>query len=433
MRRWHPGLFDELTAEVRRQLDLGTALARRLEIDLYLVGGAVRDLLLGEPLRDLDLVWQGAREPETVARAFGRELGARASYHPEFLTASLGLPGGARIDLGRARSETYPAAAALPEVRPASLHEDLRRRDFSVNALAVDTATRELVDPCGGWSDLASRQLRILHADSLRDDPTRILRGCELAVRRGFEFEAVTSAKIAEAIAAGYPSLLSGSRVRHELERLLAAPRRAAAAARLVRRLGVDAALRAELAFDPAGPARLDRLRAWDDSGAETARHAASRPIPFWLMALGLLLWHKSREERRRLASWLHCGRGERDWLEAVPERLAPLIESEPAVQSAIEDMAALYAGLSAAETRLVDLLAEGRSRDRLDSVRRLARLELGISARDLLGAGVAPGPGVGEALAATLAALRRREISTEDELRYATAWLARKAERDAR
>lgn len=147
----------------------------------YLVGGSVRDLLLGHKPVDLDVAIEGDLEPVL------RKLGGQVVEHPRFMTAEVSLDGGS-VDLVRTRSETYERPGALPEVSPAMLEQDLARRDFSINAIAVPLASPgEIVDPFGGIDAIAAGKLSLLGPGSLVDDPTRALRGARYAARFDFE------------------------------------------------------------------------------------------------------------------------------------------------------------------------------------------------------------------------------------------------------
>jgi tRNA nucleotidyltransferase (CCA-adding enzyme) len=156
------------------------------EIPAYLVGGAVRDLLLGRERTDVDIVVEGNAEE------LGRRLGGEIQTHERFATATVHAEG-LEVDLARARSESYPEPGALPEVRPATLTEDLARRDFTVNAMALPLAgAAELIDPHGGRADLEGGVLRVLHDRSFVDDPTRALRAARYVARYGFALEPQT-------------------------------------------------------------------------------------------------------------------------------------------------------------------------------------------------------------------------------------------------
>jgi tRNA nucleotidyltransferase (CCA-adding enzyme) len=151
---------------------------------VYLVGGAVRDLLLGRGRVDIDLLVEGD------ATAFAARLGGEVIAHERFGTAKLALDGH-EIDIAGARAETYPQPGALPVVQGgARLEDDLARRDFTINAMAIPLQGESgLVDPHGGEADLAIGRLRVLHAASFEDDPTRALRAARYAARFGFELE----------------------------------------------------------------------------------------------------------------------------------------------------------------------------------------------------------------------------------------------------
>lgn len=200
------------------------ALAREAEaagIPLFAVGGCVRDGLLGRTTRDLDLVAE--KDPRPLAAA-ARRAGAGVEEFGRFGTLRLRFPDGARVDVARARAETYESPAALPVVRPAALQDDLVRRDFTVNAMARRLTSKgegELIDPHGGAEDLKARRLRVLHPASFRDDPTRLFRGARYAGRLGLRLEPGTAELLKEAVREGLPALLSRERVRQELWRML--------------------------------------------------------------------------------------------------------------------------------------------------------------------------------------------------------------------
>src|SRR3970040_2037071 len=177
-----PNFIDKLpaalTTDGREALDALTRTARARSLALYAVGGSVRDLLLERPTLDLDLTLEG--DAPALARAVAAGLpDVRCTVHPTFRTAT--LKGAAfRIDVASARAETYERPGALPSVRPGPLRDDLRRRDFTVNAIALaltGDSAGSLIDPFHGETDLEAGLLRVLHAASFRDDATRILRG----------------------------------------------------------------------------------------------------------------------------------------------------------------------------------------------------------------------------------------------------------------
>jgi tRNA nucleotidyltransferase (CCA-adding enzyme) len=212
----------------------------------WLVGGAVRDLLLGRPAGDIDVVIEGS------AVDLARRLPADIVSVSQFQTAVVRWPDGAEWDLVTARRERYAHPAALPAVEPAGIADDLRRRDFTVNALAASLAPANwgaVLDVCGGLDDLAARRLRVLHPASFADDPTRALRLARYQVRLGFEIELETRAA---AVRDGdrYLPALSGERLRHDLERSLGAPD-GAAQARALSELDLLPAIHPGLRWQP--------------------------------------------------------------------------------------------------------------------------------------------------------------------------------------
>ncbi|HEX4110815.1 MAG TPA: hypothetical protein VHX88_21980, partial [Solirubrobacteraceae bacterium] len=212
-------------------LPLGAALLSAFaeRRDVWLVGGAVRDLLLGGLPKELDLVVDGA-EVDAVAAGLVERLSGEVRGYDRFGTASVCTPLGG-VDLARARREHYRTPGALPMVSPAPLEEDLQRRDFTVNAIAVALGpdpARLCAHP-RALADLDGRQLRVLHDASFIDDPTRLLRLARYEARLGFAIEPHTALLAGAAIAGGALATVSGARIGAELRLLLAEPARVAA------------------------------------------------------------------------------------------------------------------------------------------------------------------------------------------------------------
>ncbi len=207
-----------LPAWARRVWRLAGRLAGEAGARLFLVGGGVRDALLGRDVKDLDLAIEGPAA--RLARELARALRARAIRHDRFGTATLSLAGGRRVDVARTRRESYPHPAALPRVEPAGILADLARRDFTIHALAVQYRPRRpplWLDPHGGLDDLRRRRLRALHPQSFFDDPTRALRALRYSLRLGFGIERRTAAWMKVALHGGAFEALSGDRLRREL------------------------------------------------------------------------------------------------------------------------------------------------------------------------------------------------------------------------
>ncbi|MFC1913775.1 CCA tRNA nucleotidyltransferase [Chloroflexota bacterium] len=206
----------QLPTELVEFMQAAGALAQECGDKLYLVGGVVRDLLLGRGNLDLDLVVEG--DAITLAKQLGNDRRDNVVIHPRFGTAKVQWYEWS-VDIATARSETYFKPGALPTVQPGSIKDDLFRRDFTINAMAVELNTGhygELLDLYGGVNDLEQRLVRVLHDRSFIDDATRIWRGLRYEQRLSFQFEADTIKLLKRDI--DMLDTISGDRIRHELE-----------------------------------------------------------------------------------------------------------------------------------------------------------------------------------------------------------------------
>jgi tRNA nucleotidyltransferase (CCA-adding enzyme) len=214
-----------MPAQVTPLLRRVGALAGQLQAPAYAVGGCVRDWWLGlRQTADLDVTVEGSGID--VARAAAAALGGSVSVHQQFGTATLVMPR-QRIDFATCRREVYAKPAAYPTVSPGTLEDDLFRRDFTINAMAVALLPQRfgtLIDPFGGGDSLRRRELRILHDRSFLDDPSRILRGVRFAARFGLRWERRTAAALRAAIASGALGWLNAGRLRRELELMCEEP-----------------------------------------------------------------------------------------------------------------------------------------------------------------------------------------------------------------
>lgn len=386
---------------------------------VYLVGGVIRNLLLRRSVRDLDVAVEG-----DVA-AIARLLGGSVRVHRAFNTATVRMDGGVRIDLARTRRERYPRPAALPEVTPADLAEDLARRDFTVNAMAAPlraAGPEGLIDPFEGLEDLRRGRVRALHDRSFIDDPTRAFRAARLGGELRFEIESLTSGLIRSAARARVFDRLSSSRLRHEVERTLASTQ-AGQAVRLLARHGLLATLDAGLRAPRGISAALDRLAG---VVARFRKRFPDEPVLPWASSLSLLLRSTGVEVLDRTLARLQPSRAARiairdgvDALRQVPRALA---RSRPPRRSEIyvacqrrptEALLSVMAGSSSLRVRRAVLLYLSELRD----------IRLDITGRELLRAGIRPGPAVARALhAALLARLDGQARSRDGQLRAALA-----------
>lgn len=217
-----PRLARQLPPATLDLLATATALAAREGARLWLVGGVVRDVLRERPSSgDLDVVVEG--DGHQVARALADAVDGEIVLHDRFLTASVDVPGVGTVDVITARSERYDRPGSLPRVMPAGIRQDLERRDFTVNAMAVELTadTRPLLDPLGGRIDLAQSRLRILHPLSFVEDPTRLFRAARYGARLGFALDAWSARCERLALSLVPYEALSGARITAELGHML--------------------------------------------------------------------------------------------------------------------------------------------------------------------------------------------------------------------
>lgn len=335
------GLMDELLPrEVQSLLRTISHEAERKGFNVFLVGGFVRDLLLREPNLDLDLVVEG--DGITLARYLSGVLGGRMRSHRKFGTAVLILPGGQRIDIASARTEFYERPAALPTVEFSSIRQDLYRRDFSINSMAIALTGEdfgELLDYFGGQRDLEKRQVRILHNLSFVEDPTRIFRAVRFEQRYDFSMEPQTEILARRAIEMEFVGRLTNARVRDELKDILT-ERAALNALKRLEELGALKSLHPDLKVsrdlekrfkqvEKCYPSFEKRFLEWQ----ETHKKEAGREPRRWLVSLMALMQDMDEEELRRWAQQMRLRKDETyvvlEGVRRVP-RLVKVLAEEP-------------------------------------------------------------------------------------------------------
>lgn len=405
----HLRVQGRLQPHVRRQLERLGEVGDTLGVPVYLVGGPVRDLLLGRPLLDIDIAIEGD------AGAFASELaapGADIAAHPEFNSATLTCPDGVRIDIAGTRSETYAHPGALPTVSPADITEDLRRRDFTVNAMALALSgpdRRGLIDPHCGYEHLRAGRLAVLHARSFVDDPTRILRAARFAARMCLRSEPSSERWLREAIAGGALSTVSSERLLTELRYLLVEP----TAAEALRLLGDWGGLEPLGLPDPRP--RADVLRALLIAGRRLSVRGTDALVPATLAVL---------PEPPRVADWVST------WPLTAQERVdaqqaaAMVLEAPAALFSTGVKSSTLYLVLkSVASAGLMAAWAAHGAPVRANIeryARQLAHMRSDICGDDLIRAGFEAGPAFKSALGAALAAKLDGGADPAEQLRVA-------------
>ncbi len=383
---------------------------------LYLVGGLVRDLLLGEANLDVDLVVEG--DAVALARRLSAGQAGKITIHHRFNTAKLQWRKWT-VDLASARSERYPRPGALPSVKPGQLSDDLFRRDFTINAMAVTLVPQgygQLIDLYGGLDDLEHRLVRILHPKSFTDDASRIWRAVRYEQRLDFQIEPETLGLLRRDI----PMLdtISGDRVRYELECVFK-ERSPEKAIKRAGELGVLAKLHPSLTGN-----------GWLADRFDQARRISFPDQTLADLYLALLAYRLPDDDREQLVSYLR-----------LPKALARTLRDAGAVRARLGEMANtelrpsqiyhLLHGYSS-EAVTANLLAGD-----LPPARRNIQLYLEelrsvkpvLAGRDLIDMGVTPGPGIGEALKLILDARLDGTVKTRrDEERLVGEWQAEKS-----
>ncbi len=384
----------------------------------YLVGGSVRDLLLERPpANHLDLAIEG--DARSVARALAERLSGAAREFERFGTAVVEVEG-FEYDMASTRRETYDEPGALPRVEEAPLVEDLRRRDFAVNAMAIGLKGDDLghlYDPHGGLPDLDARLLRVLHDQSFKDDPTRLLRGVRFEARLGFGFDPDTEVLAREAVGSEALATVSADRTGRELVKILEETEAASAVARL-KALEITTALHPALDPDPEEVASAALGAVTIGANRVTAELAAMvvgdpQELDLWVAALPLEARDRDAVARAaRVAPRLCTALRER---EHTPSELRALLAREPPEALAL----ALALGAPAEPV--------------LRWATQLSRVGLEIGGHDLLEAGVPEGPAIGQALEETMRRKLDGLVDGRDEELETALSLAREAEEERR
>ncbi len=394
-------LADELVGSARlRTLSDAVASLGERAAGVYLVGGTVRDILLGEESFDVDIAVDG--DAIELARSLADTLEGRMTPHPRFGTAVVLYGEDERVDVVTTRTEFYDAPGALPTVERAGLREDLFRRDFTINAMAVSLQPADfgrLVDPFGGRADLAARLLRVLHNLSFIDDPTRIFRAIRYEARYGLRLEE-HSARLARAcIEMGLVGDLSSARLRDELQTLLEDPGAAGGILRLGE-LTADRAIHPHLRADAEAAELFERaLKLRDELRVE---------VPAWRVGLAVLGRDLTSEEAY-------------DWLARLKvksrdvDRIAGGISVSPRIAERIRTERLDPAGIVAlADPFAPDAPLLALAREEIPEVRdyftRLRDVRIEIGGAELATLGLLESPRVGE----VLAELRRRKLNGE-------------------
>ncbi|HSK48538.1 MAG TPA: CBS domain-containing protein [Coriobacteriia bacterium] len=378
-----------LPAEARQALELLGEIAAKRGQRAHVVGGFVRDMVLGRTNLDIDIVIEG--DGVDYAEYAASVMGVRVKVHRRFGTAILVLDRNLHIDIASSRSEYYARPGALPTVEQSTLRQDLLRRDFTINAMAacVDPdCFGQIADPFGGLKDVDRGAIRVLHGLSFVDDPTRVLRAARFEERYGFTMDETTEALARHAVGMGMLSEVSGARVREELIDIIDEPQPGA----VLRRLESLGAL---------GELTPDGLTGHDivlsvESAIDALKAVSERlPEPPRLRA-GLIAAIAGWASRQAAERWLRHFRFGREYAEPA----LALANRGPAVLRALQDRrgmrdSRLYRLLQPLPPEAVALLwgrANKLGRDRIEHyLDELTGVKAAVNGRDLLQLGYEP------------------------------------------
>ncbi len=406
MARELPGKIFDCLQRIGREGD-------RLGMGVYLVGGAVRDLLLGMKNIDLDLVVEG--DGIELARWLAAKMGGKIKRYDRFGTALLVLWPGIKLDMASARRESYERPGALPQVSQGNLKADLYRRDFTINSLALclnSDRFGRLFDPYGGREDLKKKVIRVLHKGSFSDDPTRIIRGVRFEQRYDFTIEPETETLLKETVDAGMLGRVSGQRIGDELILILREKEPSKAIKRL-EEFGILAFFNREIKIDTQ---LFNRI--------EPSISRFGFPIAEkWMVYLLALVWGLELDSALRFAQSLY-----------LPKRTSIIIEDVWVKGERIDKLIALAHPLPSQIYRALEglrpealafLLAQRESQELAGFVQimqqELSKVKLSLSGDDLKGMGIPPGPIYRRILDRVFEAKLDGEVRTKkDELRMA-------------
>lgn len=394
-------LEQRLPAESLDLIRAAGELAGELGLGLYLVGGAVRDLFLGRSNFDIDLVVEG--DAPKLASQLAQRGGDEIVFHRRFGTAKLRRKK-ASIDFATARAETYAHPGALPTVRPGSIEDDIYRRDFTINAMAIHLDLDnfgKLVDPCGGEDDLKNELIRILHEKSFIDDATRILRAIRYEQRFGFQLEPTTEGLLRRDLS--MLKTISGDRIRHELE-LIFKEEYPEAMLQRAGKLGVLEEIHPSLK----GNSRLKEM-------FQQARSITRSPST--ALYFSLMLYHVSQEEGEDFIARLRLpkstGRAIQDTLD-LKENVFFLATAQLS-PSDIYQLLEGHCPLSIMANAIASDSVLLRKRLHL-YLNKLRYIKTSLDGEDLQKMGISPGPRLGEILRALHEARLDQRVKSREE-----------------
>ncbi len=419
-----------LPGEAQALLRNISKVAESCNYSVYLVGGVVRDLLLGFPNLDLDIVVEG--DGIEFARLLAREFKGRVRSHRKFGTAVVILPSNLRIDAATARTEFYEYPAALPTDEGSSIRQDLFRRDFTINAMAVAlTGDRfgELLDYFGGLRDLERRHIRILHNLSFVEDPTRIFRAVRFEQRYGFQLELQTEMLARRAVEMEIVGKLTNARVRDELVDIFSEPNPLPfKAVERLEKLGALHTLHPVLEVSQAMRDRFGRL----DEYQEEARGLVGSGCKVWIPGMAAMLVDLPLSEAEKWCRQMRFKREDTETMTQCLGRVPKIIDALEERDTPPSVMVELLDPLNNEALAYLYVLGGPEVRDLLQGyVGKLRNMATEISGNDLREMGLTPSRAYTEILARVRADVLDGKIKGRKQELELASRLVKEAQRE--
>lgn len=405
--------LEKIPEEIKRLINKVRDIAARENVKAYLVGGFVRDLILGVRNLDLDIVIEG--EGIKFAEAFADAVGAKITAHKLFGTATVFKKPALKIDFSSARKEFYPKPAHLPVVKSGSLKDDLYRRDFTINSMAIGLSNFRLVDYFGGGKDLRDKKIRLLHSQSFIDDPTRILRAIRFEQRYDFTIEPKTLSLLTEAVKMKMLELVHPHRMRDDLVLILKERKPIKGIMRIKKLTGFDF-ISPGLRIDVKSRLLLEAFE--KEIGWFNKNYPGRRALDAWLIYLmGLLdslgikaikkisaLFGLRKGEEKRLISYKQAG------CKFIAELSSPKIKPSR-IFVLLERLS--YETIIALRAKYMNRVFKRNIADFLEIYN---GMRIFVSGEDLHGLGVLPGPRYQKIFARVLNAKLNGQVKTKEE-----------------
>ncbi|MFZ5943452.1 MAG: CCA tRNA nucleotidyltransferase [Bacillota bacterium] len=406
-------MLDNLSHEKKVLINKLSAAANNLGLNIYLAGGSIRDVLLKHKCNDLDIVVEG--NGLEFAKFIFPYLGGEIKTFSSFMSATIALDKDFLIDISTAREEVYPAPGQLPKIKPSNIFVDLKRRDFTINSMALslnNPGETHLIDPYNGKMDLEKRVLRVLTNNSFCEDPTRILRAARYSERLKLSIEDRTLKQLRESVK--HLLHVSPSRLKNEFIKISEEN----SFQRIIKALKVFNALRYLLPG-------LDSLAKVKQSHIDFVKSFVSKynQGQQWLVLLMLLYWEGSCNINSILDARLEFNKKEMTCLDWLIDN-SKLIERTFFKQRDVSFISLhnlLFNTPLEVEIFLLSILDKKRNKYFLELRKAREGVEIPLNGKDLLKQGFAPGPLIGEILSLLELEVLKGNIKNRDE---AFCWL---------